>query len=272
MKKIFNLYMVAATALSATYCAKTSSPEAEGSLTLAVPKLPSEFTAVKKWTFELYCADKGDETQIRTGANLVGSVNTDSNGSIVFKGEKIKTVKEGWLCLIDMSTEESVASAAEVKPAASAANRKLYFSSAPTKVSANRLFKAPLKKRYRSSDATPVVFTVTRTGNSAGRDNNATLAAAGAYAGGEINCSGLGIATSDTKNADAASVTLTFKLSKKERDDKTCYVELRYKSKTFKSGAVTVGTQDKIAIEAKEVAGTPAAAADTIVIEATIEE
>lgn len=244
-----------------THCVRGPvTAEKTGSLTMEVPQLPAELKDVPVWTFDLYCAASKTESEIRK--QLIASTDAESEGKVTFQAADLLQVQEGWSCLLDMSTDKPVKDITDAKLVPGSKTKKLYFSSAPTPVTAKRELPVKLRPRYTPANATPVTLTVTRKPSNA----RESLTDAGTFKEAEFLCdSGFSASPATPPSpTDGAQVTLLLKLSPSLRAQATCKVKLTYEKKIYQSQTLAaVGTQDKVALEAEEVATAEAPAQPT---------
>jgi hypothetical protein len=135
---------------------------------MAAPSLPTEVKDVKKWTYDLYCSAQNGGEGIRTAAQLIASSTNASDGVVTVTGDKVATVKAGWYCLMDMTTEEGTAGVSDAKPSVASTSRKVFFSSVSTQVPADRKLKLELARKYSASNTSTGTSTFLGTGTSFG--------------------------------------------------------------------------------------------------------
>lgn len=145
-----------------------SSSDESGSVTMAAPSLPTEVKDVKKWTYDLYCSAQNGGEGIRTAAQLIASSTTATGGVVTVTGDKVATVKAGWFCLMDMTTEEGMTGVSDAKPSVASPSRKVFFSSVATQVPADRKLKLELTRKYSATNANTGTSTSLGTGTGFG--------------------------------------------------------------------------------------------------------
>jgi hypothetical protein len=87
-----------------------------------------------------------------------------TDGAVTVTGDKVANIKAGWFCLMDMTTEEPVASVKDAKPALASGARKVFFSSAATQVPSDRKLKLELNRKYTAANSITGTGTGTGTG------------------------------------------------------------------------------------------------------------
>lgn len=130
-----------------------SSSDESGSVTMTAPSLPTEVKDVKKWTYDLYCSAQNGGEGIRTTAQIIASSTSATDGVVTVTGDKVATVKAGWFCLMDMTTEEAVTAVSDAKPSVASPGRKVFFSSVATQVPTDRKLKLELTRKYTAKGA-----------------------------------------------------------------------------------------------------------------------
>lgn len=149
-----------------------SSNDESGSVTMTAPSLPTEVKDVKKWTYDLYCSAQNGGEGIRSAAQLIASSTTATGGVVTVTGDKVATVKGGWFCLMDMTTEEVTTAVSDAKPSVASPSRKVFFSSVATQVPADRNLKLELTRKYSATNTGTGTSTFPGTGTGTGFGTN----------------------------------------------------------------------------------------------------